>query len=209
MILPVIAGAVVGAALRFAVRAGVQYAGRQLSRRALRRLLDRAKQYGDDVLQREISRRKACRTCRQLDDLADPCQFLRSGTGTGPYNGGSYNGTRSPGIESHHVPAQSAYPPGSMSPGVMPAIAMDPADHRQTASYGSGADARAYQTQQRMALQRGGLAAAFAMDVADIKLRFGDKYDQAIMEASAYLACISKYPDKYPTGQRQRRGRRP
>lgn len=31
------------------------------------------------------------------------------------------------------------------------------------------------------------------MDIADIKAKFGDKYDEAIAEATAYAACLKKY----------------
>lgn len=211
MILPIIAGIVLRVALRYAVRAAAQHGGRALSRRALQQVLRQGKRYGDDILKRERARRNACRTCKKLDDLADPCQFLRSGTG-GRYAGGSHGGTsgKGAGLESHHIPAQDSYPPGGMGPSRMPAISMDTADHRQTASHGhTGNAGKAYRDAQRAAIQRGGIVAGFAMDVADIKMRFGDKYDKALMEASAYVACISKYPDKYPVGpQRSRRGRR-
>ncbi|MGL4236463.1 hypothetical protein [Tabrizicola sp.] len=205
MPLPIIAGIVIRAAVAFAAKQAAKYAGKKLAKRALRKLLERGRKQGDEILEREINRRKACKTCKKLDDLADPCQFLRSGTGS-KYNGGSYAGTKKSGIESHHMPAESSYPAGSMSQGKMPAIAMDPADHKKTASHGSSDAARLYQKQQKAVLSgKGGLLGAFAMDVADVKLKFGDKYDQAIMEASAYVACISKYPDKYPVGQQTRR----
>lgn len=211
MILPIIAGIVLRIALRYAARAAVQYGGRQLSRRVLRRIIQQGKRYGDDILKRERDRRKACRTCKQLDDLADPCQFLKRGTG-GKYAGGSYDGTKGKGtdMESHHIPSQDSYPPGSMTAGRMPAISMDKGDHALTASHGRTGNAGvAYRDAQRAAIRRGGIVAGFAMDAADIKLRFGNKYDQALLEASAYVACISKYPDKYPVGpQRTRRGRR-
>ena len=168
------------------------------------------KRYGDVILKQQKRKRQACRTCKQLDDLVDPCQFLRGGTGGGGFNGGNYNGTRAPGLESHHIPAQGTYPPGSMPAGKMPAIAMDSADHAMTMSHGSSAAAGRYREAQKDAIRRGGIVAAFAMDAADIKLRFGKKYDRALLEASAYVACVSKYPEKYPVGRNrgQRRGRR-
>ena len=45
---------------------------------------------------------------------------------------------------------------------------------------------------QRNLIARGRAEAAFAMDVADIKTKFGSKYDEAIAEATAYLACLKK-----------------
>jgi hypothetical protein len=87
----------------------------------------------------------------------------------------------------------------------MPAIQMDRGDHLQTSSYGNSAAAKAYRSAQTAAIKSGGVLAAFAMDVADIKLRFGDKYDTALMEAGAYAACLEFYKDKYrPAGGRRK-----
>ena len=203
MILPVIAGIIVKAAVSYAVRAGAQYAGRKISKRVIRALMRKARRYGNKVLRREIERRRTqCKNCKPLEQLKDPCKFLRKGNpnGSGNFRGGSYGGTRKSGIESHHIPAQGSYPRGSMSAGKMPAIQMTPDDHSKTMSYGSSKAASAYRQAQNLALRKGGILAAFAMDVADIKLRHGDKYDQAILEAGAYVACISAFPDKYPVG---------
>jgi len=74
---------------------------------------------------------------------------------------------------------------------------MDIADHMQTASYGSGADAARYQRAQSRLLRRGRLREAFLMDVLDIRSKFGDKYDGAIAEAAAYMECVQQYNNKY------------
>ena len=204
---PVIAAALAGAVLRAAVKKGAQVAVSQAARRAAaraaQRVANRSLQRARDILRRDATRRQNCRTCRQLDELASPCALLSRGTGlnNSPYAGGSHAGNRSrirPGVESHHIPAQDAYPIGvRRGVGWMPAIQMDAADHRQTASYGSGNAAKKYRRTQQGLLRRGRLREAFLMDVVDIKSKFGDKYDGAIAEAAAYTECIQQYKKKY------------
>jgi len=204
MILPIIAGIVVRQAVKYAAKHAIKYAGKQLGKRALKQMMKKAQKQGEKVLRKEMQRRKNCKTCKPLDKLADPCKFLRKGNpaGGGKYRGGSYGGapgSKAKGLESHHIPAQDAYGRGSMSAGKMPAIQMDVADHQKTASWGRGG--KGYANLQRAAMKKGGAMAAFAMDVADIKLKFGNKYDTALVEAGAYVACITKFKDKYPTGR--------
>ena len=66
-----------------------------------------------------------------------------------------------------------------------PAIQMDPADHRRTTSYGGGPGSanEAYRETQRCLIDQGKFDEAFLMDVDDIISKFGDKYDDAILEA--------------------------
>ncbi|WP_236793821.1 hypothetical protein [Amycolatopsis sp. GM8] len=60
----------------------------------------------------------------------------------GGYSGGVYKDLQGgSGIERHHIPSDSVNP-ASRRNGT--AIEMDAADHRDTASWGRGADARAY-----------------------------------------------------------------
>ncbi|WP_232111806.1 DUF637 domain-containing protein, partial [Pseudomonas guariconensis] len=58
--------------------------------------------------------------------------------------GGAHRDTSKPvndGYDSHHCPAQSCYKGAPISSADGPAIKMDPADHKNTASYGRDADA--------------------------------------------------------------------
>lgn len=87
----------------------------------------------------------------------------------------------------HHMPAKSASPL-SIEDG--PAILMDAADHRQTASYGSSKQAVAYREVQRQLTAKRDFEGAFNMDVADIHMKFGTKYDAAISQARDYLHSI-------------------
>lgn len=81
------------------------------------------------------------------------------------------------------MPAKQANP--SVHPDDGPAIQMDPADHRRTASYGGrkGSPQQAYRDKQAELIKQGKFDDAFMMDVDDIQSKFGNKYDDAILEA--------------------------
>ena len=215
MPLPIIAGIVGRAALQYAMRARARYAVTAAARRAAlgaaRQTINRGIQRGSQQLQREITRRRNCRTCKQLDELVRPCAVLSGGMpgNTASHRGGSHNANRRrgrAGIESNHMPASDAYP-ANVSTGQMPAIQMDIAHHRRTASWGSSTAARQYRAEQRRLISRGRMREAFLMDVMDIRAEFGSEYDSAIAEAAAYMECLNQYKDKYnlPGGRRRRR----
>lgn len=195
MILPALIVGIVGrAVVRYAVGAGARYLAQRGAQAAIRRLMQRAVREGRKRLDDEIERLKRCPRCRQLKDRAAPCHILSRGNpANSGYRGGSYGGTKSPGIESHHIPAESAYPLVNIGQSRMPAIQMDPADHALTASHPRQPGAQAYRDAQKRLIASGNIGAAFAMDVADIKAKFGDKYDEALVEAAAYLACLKYF----------------
>ncbi|TRW95280.1 hypothetical protein FNJ84_16260 [Paracoccus sp. M683] len=165
--------------------------------------------------------REQCPTCDPQDILkkmTDPCAMLNRGKGSGPYRGGSDTEMGKPvgdGKDSHHMPAKANYPTWkSTTPksvyGKWPAIQMDAKDHGSTFSNGRNPLSGAYARAQKYAFKEYGYLAAFALDVAEIKLKFGNKYDEALKEAAAYAACVAAFPDKYKwkdTGG-NRRGRR-
>ena len=61
--------------------------------------------------------------------------------------------------------------------GDLPAIQMDAADHRMTASWGPSKSAITYREQQAMLIANGDMHAAIQMDIDDIHSKFGTKYD--------------------------------
>lgn len=128
-----------------------------------------------------------CQSCRN-----NPCAALAGGTPGTRYKGGAHGIMKGPtgdGLDSHHIPAADVSPlPRDMGP----AIKMDPADHQLTASHGSGRSAVAYRAAQKRLIDSGNFAGAFAMDVADVKAKFGSKYDGAIAQAGAYMACLKR-----------------
>ncbi len=104
-----------------------------------------------------------------------------------PPTGGPHRETSQPardGYDSHHMPADSVT---NWKKGDGPAIKMDPEDHKNTMSWGSGKDAKAYREHQKELIDQGKVMEAFQMDVDDIRSQFGNKYDDAIEQTQKYL----------------------
>ncbi len=91
------------------------------------------------------------------------------------------------GHEAHHMPANSVSP---LSTGKGPAIAMPIPEHRMTASWGSSREAKAYRKAQEALIAQGDFRAAQQMDIADISVKFGNKYDDAIQQMLRYTTKI-------------------
>lgn len=81
--------------------------------------------------------------------------------------------------EVHHMPANDV---NGLKENDGPAIVMEKADHRQTASCGSSLDAREYRQQQKALIDEGKFEEAMQMDIDDIHDKFGNKYDDAIAQ---------------------------
>jgi hypothetical protein len=86
------------------------------------------------------------------------------------------------GYESHHMLARSVSP---LSTNDGPAIAMRPADHQDTASWGSAGEE--YRREQARLIQNGDFRGAIQMDIDDIRSKFGVKYDDAIRQMLEYV----------------------
>lgn len=127
-----------------------------------------------------------CATCKK-----NPCAHLAAGAPGSKYRGGAAGGlagTVGDKISPHHTPADSVSP---LPWAVGPAVQMDEADHKRTASYGSSSSARAYQRDQKRLIDSGNFLQAQAMDIADLA-RFSPKYDAAIAQMSAYTNCLKQ-----------------
>lgn len=83
------------------------------------------------------------------------------------------------GSEIHHMPADSISP---LSTRDGPAIRMDPADHRLTASWGNSRLAQAYRAAQKGLIDLGRFDDAIQMDIDDVVGKFGNKYDTHILQ---------------------------
>lgn len=108
-------------------------------------------------------------------------------------SGGAHRDTSKPvndGFDSHHCPAKGCYAGAPISSSDGPAIKMDPADHKMTASYGSSPEAKAYRAKQERLLSEGKLMEAIKMDVDDIRSKFGSKYDSAISQMLKYAESL-------------------
>lgn len=101
--------------------------------------------------------------------------------GSAVYQGGRYGQlSAGGGLERHHLIANKV---SSYSEAKGPAIQMEILDHRATASWGRGAAAVRYRAAQKALVDKGDTAGAIWMDIQDIRLNFGSKYDEAIMQA--------------------------
>ncbi|MCM1277315.1 MAG: hypothetical protein NC299_18480 [Lachnospiraceae bacterium] len=105
-----------------------------------------------------------------------------------PKSGGSYNEVKEHSNgdthEIHHMPADSI---SILERGDGPAIKMEKADHRKTASYGSSHEAIEYREKQKELIDNGDFRGAVQMDIDDIKSKFGNKYDKAISQMLDYV----------------------
>ncbi len=215
MIFPAIAAIVIGAVVRYAVKEGIEYVVDKAKDAAVEALMKKGREYAEKMLIDKA--REQCPTCKPEDvikSMTDPCAMLSRGKGAGKYRGGSHEQMTKPagdGLDSHHAPAKSNYPSWRVPEKTYdkwPAIQMESSDHKDTFSYGRGALSRAYARAQQYAFKEYGMMAAFALDVAEIKMKFGSKYDQALTEAAAYGACVSAFPEKYDTRSNNGRSRR-
>lgn len=102
--------------------------------------------------------------------------------------GGSYKDVKVEGegdkYEVHHMPSDSS---SNLERNDGPAIKMEKADHRQTASCGMSAEAREYREMQKQLISEGKFREAMQMDIDDIHEKFGNKYDDAISEMLEYV----------------------
>jgi len=103
-------------------------------------------------------------------------------------NGGSYSeikkNSNGETHEVHHMPADSV---SNLERGDGPAIKMEKADHRQTASCGNSKEAREYQSAQKELIDNDKFREALQMDIDDIREKFGSKYDKGIYEMLIYV----------------------
>lgn len=91
--------------------------------------------------------------------------------------------------EVHHMPSDDA---SFLERYDGPSIKMEKFDHRITASYGNSHEARAYREEQRSLIDEGKFREAQQMDIDDIREKFGDKYDDAILEMQKYTESLEK-----------------
>jgi Domain of unknown function (DUF4157) len=99
--------------------------------------------------------------------------------------GGRYYDVPAQGGEVNHMPADSANP--DLSQGKGPSIRMDIPDHYATNSWGSSKAAVAWRAKQAGLIAQGKFLDALAMDIADVRGRFGAKYEKGIQQMLDYV----------------------
>ena len=198
MPIPLVVWAAAGVLARLAAKKAAQaltkqaakYAAKKSAQRLVQRMMREAVKKGKKKFERELAEtRKKCPKCKPKDTM---CKRLFGGNGTitpGRYRGGAYDslGAQRHAIERHHIPSNDS---NGMSTGRGPSIQMDYKDHLQTSSWGRAKGAVNYRTEQGALVTNKKFMTAMAMDIFELKARFGGKYDQAIKEAIAYTACL-------------------
>ncbi|MGJ8604798.1 MAG: hypothetical protein ACSHXH_11785 [Marivita sp.] len=88
--------------------------------------------------------------------------------------------------ERHHMPPKRM---GGLSESAGIAIQMDRADHMATIGHGSRGPA--YRSFMQTVINTVGVEGAFLMEAGVIAVQFPGKYNEALTEAGAYMACLS------------------
>jgi RHS repeat-associated protein len=106
-----------------------------------------------------------------------------------PVLGGAYQDVRAANVggEVHHMPADDV---STLSPDQGPAIWMETADHRLTASWGSSVEAQEYRAAQAELINQGKFNEALQNDISDIQSKFGSKYNAHIQQMLNYYNKI-------------------
>jgi filamentous hemagglutinin len=150
--------------------------------------------YGDTELSATALGLKLLGAATGISVLSKGGKSKRSSSdGDNEVKGGPHKETTKPvndGLDSHHCPAKDCYKGNLLSSKDGPAIKIDPADHRKTASYGSSPEAKAYRQKQKELVDQGKFKEAQQMDVDDIRSKFGNKYDDAIKQMTEYTETI-------------------
>ncbi|WP_238476074.1 hypothetical protein [Clostridium manihotivorum] len=103
--------------------------------------------------------------------------------------GGSYGSVPKNGGENHHMPAKSV---SNLSKNKGPALNMEKADHRMTASWGNSKEAQLYRAQQKSLIDKGKFMEAQQMDIDDVTSKFGSKYNEGIRQMKDYTIQLFK-----------------
>lgn len=183
-----------------AAEASAKAAKEAAARAAKKEAADKAAKEAAQKRAKEAAEKKASGAKGKGKKKKDPCAAIQDGVPGDGYRGGRHSSIRkggnsyTPPRESHHMPADSAYTSVSGKPvssGSKPTIQMDKADHEQTASWGNSRESQAYKKRQSSLIKQGkrGYFMAMMMDIADVRAKFGDKYDEAIAQMLAWAKC--------------------
>jgi hypothetical protein len=99
--------------------------------------------------------------------------------------GGRHRETTKPtndGMDSHHTPAKASYKEKELNVKDGPSIKMKPEDHRKTASHPSQPGYKEYIARQKQLIDEGKVDEAITMDIDDIQSKFGQEYDEHILQ---------------------------
>jgi hypothetical protein len=131
-------------------------------------------------------KRNQCKNCK-LDQQVCAGAFGGGGSQPPPYRGGAYSrlGAQRGVTERHHMPPKGS---GGLGISAGPAIQMDRGDHAST--LGHGGSGPSYRKFMDGVIKTVGVEGAFLLEAGMIALQFPGKYNEAMAEAGAYIACL-------------------
>ncbi len=150
----------------------------------------RAGRLYDQISRNNIEKARLRNENIKLDDRIDRLKTgFPSGIGPPPGkpHGGKYKSMDAWGGERNHIPPESI---SNLPLKRGPAIWMEKADHVKCKSTGYSKEAIEHRAEQAKLIQQGKVREAVQMDIDDIKIKTGDKYEKGIKEILEYLDTI-------------------
>lgn len=179
---------------------GAEAAAKQLEKKAAKEAAEAAERKAAKEAE-EAAARKAE---KEGGHVKGTCKHLEKGPPGAKHQGGKHGRVKEDsqrGVrESHHVPPKSVSPHGETNG---PAISMDYGDHRALSSTGRASTHPASIAQQRLAnAGPAGFLAAMTTEIAEIRAKFGNKYDPAIAWMLLWAACMGYIPGPAAGGKK-------
>ena len=179
---------------------GAEAAAKQLEKNAAKEAAEAAERKAAKEAE-EAAARKAE---KEGGHVKGTCKHLEKGPPGAKHQGGKHGRVKEDsqrGVrESHHVPPKSVSPHGETNG---PAISMDYGDHRALSSTGRASTHPASIAQQRLAnAGPAGFLAAMTTEIAEIRAKYGNKYDPAIAWMLLWAACMGYIPGPAAGGKK-------
>jgi hypothetical protein len=198
------AGGQAATAGKYAAKAAVklekevaQAAAKKLEKEAAEALEKKALKEAEQKAAKEAEQKAAKKKADEGGNVKGDCKHFEKGPPGAKYQGGKHGRVKEDserGVrESHHIPPKSVSPNG---PEVGPAISMDYADHRGLSSTGRRSTDAVSIAQDKLAKSGpAGFLLAMGTEIAEIRLKHGDKYDPAIAWMLLWAACMGYIPN--------------
>jgi hypothetical protein len=181
-----------------AAKEGAEKIGKEAAEKAAKEAAQKAEKEAAERLAKEKAEKEAAEKGKKDDGghSKGNCKHLEKGPPGATHQGGKHGKVKEDSArgvrESHHVPPKSVSPHG---PEVGPAVSMDYADHRAMSSTGRTTADPFSQAQAALAKSGpAGFLAAMMTEIAEIRLRYKDKYDPAIAWMLLWAACMGYIP---------------
>jgi hypothetical protein len=189
------AGGQAATAGKYATKAATK-AAKEAAQAAEKKLAKEAAEAAEKKAAKEAEEKAAKKKAEEGGNVKGTCKHLEKGPPGARHQGGKHGRVKEDsqrgGRESHHIPPKSVSPHGETNG---PAISMDYGDHRALSSTGRASTHPASLAQQRLAnAGPAGFLAAMTTEIAEIRSKFGNKYDPAIAWMLLWAACMGYIP---------------